>query len=132
MKSEEIHTEKPADAKPKALKKARLRTLADLDRRTSAARVAFELRDSIAADLGGFDHLTAMQRELVENTAVLGAMLKDAAASYLSGDPVDLAEFMALTNAQRRLLADLGLERRAHDLAPDLQRYVAAKAKEAA
>ena len=116
----------------KPLKKARLRTLADLDRRTTAARVAFELRDSIAADLGGMDHLTAMQRELVENTAVLGAMLKDAAASYLSGDPVDLAEFMALTNAQRRLLADLGLERRAHDLTPDLRRYVAEKAKEAA
>jgi hypothetical protein len=65
-----------------------------------------------------------MQRELVENVAVLGAMLRDAAVSYLSGDPVDLGEFMALSNAQRRLLADLGLERRSRDVTPTLRDYL--------
>lgn len=104
--------------------RVRLRTLADLDRRTSAARAALSLRDSLASDLGGLDHLTAMQRELVENSAVLGAMLKDASARYLSGLPVDLTEFMALTNAQRRLLADLGLERRMHELVPTLAQHL--------
>jgi hypothetical protein len=109
--------------------KARLRSLADVDRRTMAGRAAFKLRDDLAADLGGWDRLSAMQRELVENTAVLGAMLKDAAAAYLSGDPIDLQEFMALTNAQRRLLADLGLERRMMDVtAPTVRQYLAAKA----
>jgi len=111
----------PADRSPKAPIKARLRTLADVDRRTRAGQAAFRLRDDLAADLGGWDCLSAMQRELVENTAVLGAMLKDASACYLSGDPVDLAEFMALTNAQRRLLSDLGLERKQRDVSPSVR-----------
>ena len=127
---------KAADARP-ALRsgatawpaaKVRLRTLNDLDRRTRAAQEVFQLRDDLAADLGGWDHLSAMQRELVENSAVLGAMLKDASAAYLSGTPIDLAEFMALTNAQRRLLADLGLERRARNATPDLTAYVNGRA----
>lgn len=103
----------------------------DLDKRTLAAKAAFRLRDDLAADLGGWDRLSAMQRELVENAAVLGAMLKDAAAAYLSGEPVDLAEFMALTNAQRRLLADLGLERRMTDVTPSVDAYLAAKGRAA-
>jgi hypothetical protein len=112
------------DAGPKARDRARLRTLADVDRRTRAGQAAFRLRDDLADDLGGWDRLSAMERELVENTAVLGAMLKDAAASYLSGDPVDLQEYMALTNAQRRLLADLGLQRRGRDVTPTVDAYL--------
>jgi len=119
-----------ADSARKSGAKLRLRTLADVDRRTRAGQAAFKLRDELAADLGGYDQLSAMQRELVENTAVLGAMLKDAAASYLTGEPVDLAEFMSLTNAQRRLLADLGLERRMRDVtAPSLRERLQAEAK---
>lgn len=69
-----------------------------------------------------------MQRELIDNTACLGGMLKDAAASYLQGEPVDLTEFMSLTNAQRRLLADLGLARKARDITPSLSDYQTWKA----
>ncbi len=108
----------------KPVVKARLRTLADLDRRTKAAQEAFQLRDDIADDLGGWDHLSAMQKALVENTAVLGAMLRDTAAAYLSGEEVDRNEYMALTNAQRRLLADLGLERRTKNVTPKLGDYI--------
>lgn len=127
----QLSTECAADPARKAGgEKVRLRTLADVDRRTRAGQAAFKLRDDLAADLGGWEELSAMQRELVENTAVLGAMLKDAAASYLTGKPVDLAEFMALTNAQRRLLADLGLERRMRDIsAPSLRERLQAEAR---
>ena len=104
--------------------KARLRTLDDLDRRTKAAQQALTLRDPLAADLGGWDRISIAERQLVENVALLGAMIRDAGASYLSGDPINASEFMALTNAQRRLLADLGLERRARDVTPDLHAYV--------
>ncbi|ESZ31009.1 hypothetical protein X733_22525 [Mesorhizobium sp. L2C067A000] len=100
----------------------------DLDRRTTAARVVFELRDTLAADLGGKANLSSMKLELIDNVAVLGAMLKDSAASYITGEEVDIIEFMALTNAQRRLLADLGLERRAlKDITPTLRDYAATK-----
>lgn len=96
--------------------KVRLKTLDDLDRRTRAAQAVFELRDRLVDDLGGKDRLSVMQTELINNAACLGAMLKDSAASYLQGEPIDLTEYMALTNAQRRLLADLGLEKRIKDV----------------
>ncbi|MEI9422212.1 hypothetical protein O7A70_13665 [Mesorhizobium sp. Cs1299R1N1] len=108
--------------------KARLRTLDDLDRRTKAAQATFELRDQLATDLGGMEQLSAMEREIVDGAALLGAMIKDAGATYLSGDPVDLGEFMALTNAQRRLLADVGLQRRARDITPSLQDIISGRA----
>lgn len=100
--------------------KARLRTLDDLDRRTKAAQQALALRDALAADLGGWEHITTAERQLVEGVALLGAMIRDAGAAYLSGRPIDLGEFMALTNAQRRLLADIGLQRRARDVTPSI------------
>ncbi|TGT35694.1 hypothetical protein [Mesorhizobium sp. M8A.F.Ca.ET.165.01.1.1] len=118
--------EMEGESAPKGSGKVRLKTLADLDRRTTAARVVFELRDSLAADLGGKANLSVMKLELIDNVACLGAMLKDSAANYLEGEPIDINEFMALTNAQRRLLADLGLERRAlKDITPSLKDYAA-------
>ncbi len=104
----------------------KLRTLADLDRRTTAARRAFELRDSLIDDLGGEPAVSAMKRAVVEAAATMGAMIEDMAARYLEGQPTDLALYATLANAQRRLLADLGLERRAKDITSetDLQRYL--------
>lgn len=112
---------------PKPGRKVRLRSLADVDKRTSAARAAIALRASLISDLGGSDALSTMEAELVENAAILGAMLRDAAARYLAGEEVDLNEFQTLTNAQRRLLADLGLQRRQKDVTPSLKAYVKAK-----
>jgi hypothetical protein len=65
-----------------------------------------------------------MQRALLQNVATLGAMLEDLAAGYLSGEQIDRALYATLANAQRRLLVDLGLERKAKDAAPDLQHYL--------
>jgi hypothetical protein len=92
--------------------------LADLDRRTNAAKAAFDLRDSFIADLGGEDAVSAMKRAVVDSAAALGAMLEDMAASYLAGEGADLGLYATLANAQRRLLTDLGLERRAKDITP--------------
>lgn len=127
MDAAPLDPESKADAPRKAGAKARLRTLDDLDRRTKAGQAALKLRDDIAADLGGWDRLSAMQRELVSNAALLGAMIEDAGVTYLKGEAVDLAEFMALTNAQRRLLSDLGLERRMRDVTPSARKYLASK-----
>jgi hypothetical protein len=37
---------------------------------------------------------------------------------------VDVAEHLAAINAQRRVLATIGLERRARDVTPSLDRYL--------
>lgn len=130
MSTQAAHIEHESAAKPS--RKVRLRTLADLDKRTVAARAALDLRDSIIEDLGGADAITTMQRAIIDNTATLGAALTDMAASYLAGEGTDLALYATLANAQRRLLADLGLERRARDVTPTLNRYIQDQTKEAA
>ena len=104
--------------------KQRLKTLKDLDRRTTAARNAYALRDQIIVDLGGRNALSAMQRVLVDHVATLAAVLGDLAAKYLANEDVDMVRYATLANSQRRLLADLGLERRALDVTPDLRDYI--------
>lgn len=65
-----------------------------------------------------------MRRVLIDKVAILEASLNDLAAAYLMGQPSDMLKFATLANAQRRLLADLGLERRALDVTPDLETYI--------
>jgi hypothetical protein len=123
-------TEEKRQPAPVRRKKRKLRSLADLDRRTAAARSALALRDSITADLGGEAHLSAMKRAIIDNVAVLGAALDNIAYRYLAGEPVELIKFATLANAQRRLLADLGLERKAVDVTDDLASYIASRRHE--
>jgi hypothetical protein len=65
-----------------------------------------------------------MQRVLVDHVATLAAALADMAAKYLAGEDTSMVVYATLANAQRRLLADLGLERRAQDITPDLRDYI--------
>jgi hypothetical protein len=110
--------------------KVRLLTLADLDSRTRACKQALALRDGFLADLGGADYATVAQRELAQRGAILGAMLEDQEARWLRGDGVELPEYCTLVNAQRRVLADIGLERRQRDVTPSITEYIAQKSKE--
>lgn len=118
-----------AEARPKAPRreagKARLRTLNDLDKRTRAHRDTAELREQLAADLGGWDAVSAMKAEVITAAAIMGAMMRDRSAAYLAGEAVDVNAFLTLANAQRRHLEALGLERRARDVTPDLKDYLA-------
>jgi hypothetical protein len=47
----------------------------------------------------------------------------------LLGHGIDTAAYCTLTNSLRRLLSDLGLERRPRDVTPELSKYIAAKAE---
>lgn len=87
----------------------RLRTLADLDQRTRAAKSAQRLLENIETDLGR--DLSAAQRELAQRAALLGAMLGDVEARWLSSQPADLASYGRLVDRQRRVLESLGLKR---------------------
>lgn len=112
--------------------KVRLLTLQDLDARTRACKHALGLRDGFLSDLGGEDNASIAQRELAQRASVLGAMLEDAEARWLRGEPVQLAEFCTLVNAQRRVLADIGLERKARNITLDAITYSRLRAAERA
>jgi hypothetical protein len=105
----------------------RLLTLGHLDGRTAAARRARELIEAIQTDLGGGDRLSEGERQLVQRAAVLGAYIESCEVKWLGGEVVDLADYLAAINAQRRVLATIGLERRARDVTPDLKTYIAEK-----
>jgi hypothetical protein len=101
--------------------KQRLRTIADLDGRTIAARRARDLVAALTADLGG--DLSAAQAELVQRAGLLGAFLEDAEARWLAGDDVDVAAWLSAIDRQRRTLMALGLERRSRPV-PTLTEYL--------
>jgi hypothetical protein len=103
--------------------KLRLRSLDDLDQRTTAYRRACELIASVEADLGGADRLSTGERQIVQRAALTGALCEDLETRWLAGESIDPALYASLGNAQRRLFECLGLQRRARDIA--LRRDVA-------
>lgn len=107
--------------------KLRLLSIEDLDGRTAAARRARELVDSITSDLGGDDRITEGTRQLARRAAVLGALVESSEVSMLAGGDVDLSEYLMAVNAQRRVLATIGLERKSVDVTPTLASYLEAK-----
>jgi glutathione S-transferase len=128
----EIPPGSPADPPPKAGGKARLLTLGHLDQRTAAARRARELIEAIEADLGGSAGLSEGSKQLVQRAAVLGTFIESCEAHWLGGAAVDLADYLAAINSQRRVLATIGLERRARNVTPSVAEYVAHLAEEEA
>lgn len=114
-----------ASAPPMAAGKFRLLTLDQLDGRTAAAKRARELIEAIEADLGGGDRLSEGSRQLIQRAAVLGTFIESCEAQWLRGEEVALADYLAAINAQRRVLATVGFERRARDVTPTLAEYLA-------
>jgi hypothetical protein len=78
--------------------KAKLATLDQLDGRTTAAKQAREVISSIEADLGGRESISMARRALIENAAVLGAVVQDMGAKWISGEQIDLNLYSTLSN----------------------------------
>jgi hypothetical protein len=112
-----------ADAPPKGGGKARLQRISDLDGRTRVRKSAEKLLGDLLSDLGGSERVSTAQRVLAEQACVLQAMAEHQAASWLSGGDVDVNGYCTTVNATRRVLSDLGLERRQADVG-DLASYL--------
>jgi hypothetical protein len=102
--------------------KVRLRTLSDIDARTAAYRRFKELVASYTSDLGGDP--TTGQQAIIQRAVSLQVWCEDAEAAYAATGEMDIATFTTATNALRRLLSDIGLERRAKDVTPSVADYV--------
>jgi hypothetical protein len=98
--------------------KARLLTLDVLDGRTAAYAAARRLVETLSTDLGGDDRLSEGERQLVTRAAMTGAIVADFEARWVAGEPVPLGDYLSAVNVQRRVLATLGLQRRARDVSP--------------
>ncbi|WP_295047476.1 hypothetical protein [uncultured Paracoccus sp.] len=119
---------------PKAPLKAQFKTkrgngafmLEGVDGRSMMARRFREIATAIEADLGG--DLTEAQRAIAARAVTLAIWAEDAEAALARGEDFDVATYATAANAMRRLLADLGLDRRAKDVTPALSDYIAGKA----
>jgi hypothetical protein len=120
---------RPEADKTKVRQQVRLLTLADLDKRTTAARRARELIDAIASDLGG--DLSTGEQQVAQRASLLGCMAESLETQWLLGEPVDTAVYCTIINAQRRALETVGLKRRARDVGvPSLAQYLEQKETE--
>jgi hypothetical protein len=105
--------------------------LPGVDARTWAGRRYREVAADLVSHLGG--EVTVPQEALIRRIAQLTIWAEQQEAAF-ANDPstFDVAAYTTAINALRRMLVDLGLERRQHDVTPSLDVYLAAKAREAA
>ena len=114
----------PDTAGASKARKVRLLTLADLDRRTAAAKRARDLINSVTTDLGGDENLATGEKQIIQRASLLGVMAEDVETRWLLGEAVDPVILATLANAQRRLLEALGLRRRPKNMTPSVAEYL--------
>ncbi|MCA1775119.1 MAG: hypothetical protein LC676_05785 [Loktanella sp.] len=102
--------------------------LAGVDGRSNMARRFREITAEIETDLGG--DLTEAQRQLTARAATLAMWCEERETELALGQDFDAQAYATISNAMRRLLSDLGLERRSRDVTPPtLGEYLNAKAQ---
>lgn len=96
--------------------------LAGVDGRSTTMRRYKEIFGALVVDMGG-DPSEA--RVIIGRRAsTLAVWCEAAEADLANGKDINIAEFTTACNALRRLLTDLGLERKARDITPSLADYI--------
>lgn len=96
--------------------------LAGVDMRTNGGRRYKELCADLVHHLEGDP--TAPQLAIVRRAAALAVWCEGQEAAQASGGDFDVQAFTTAANTLRRLLSDLGLERRLKDATPTLEQYL--------
>ena len=98
--------------------------LPGIDGRSPSARRYKELLDQFIADMGG--NPSEAKRTIAKRAATLVIWCETVEGMAVEGvKDLDIAAFTTACNTLRRLLADLGLERKARDITPTLKDYAA-------
>jgi len=92
----------------------------EIDGRSSAAKVFDRIVDSVEADLGGADQLSAIERNLVQAFAGAAVTLHHLNAQLMAGHEINLAQHAQAVSAMVRVATRLGLQRRQKDVGPTL------------
>src|SRR5690606_32608549 len=95
-----------------------------VDGRSVLARRYRDVLAQLTADLGGDP--SEAQSIIARRAATLAVWCEQAESAMASGGDLDIATFTTAANSLRRLLADLGLERRMRDVTPTLSQYIEA------
>lgn len=102
-----------------------------VDGRSAEARRFRDVLGDLVQHLGGVEWASEPQKHLARRAAALVVSCERAEVALANGGAFDVAEYSTAANTLRRLLADLGLERKARDVTPSLDQYLAGRAKPA-
>ena len=91
--------------------------LPGVDGRSAIARRFRDIFNAIISDLGGPDAVTEGQTQLCRRAAALSVACEQIEVELAAGNEVPLSGLITATNALRRVLDTLGLERRQRDTA---------------
>lgn len=86
-------------------------------------RDLFELHQS---DIGGEDVVTEAQRQLCRRAAALGVWCEEIESHLVGGQPIDIDEYLKVTNSLRRVLDTIGVKSQTstHNVTPTLDKYI--------
>ena len=103
--------------------KSRLRIIAtntavpyDMDGGSHVARRSREIGAALCSDMGGGDHLSEAQKQLVRCAVGLVVLRENLDAKAANGEAIDSREYGAICDNLRRVLMAIGLQRAARDM----------------
>jgi hypothetical protein len=92
---------------------------------TLRARKKFDaIAPGIAADLGGEDRLSTVQKHLVEGFASIAIHVNNLTAKLLRGEEVDVVEHSQAISTMVRVASRVGVERVAREVGPSFSEYL--------
>lgn len=103
--------------------------IGDIDERSLLARRFREIHSQIITDIAGDP--TEAQTQIARRAASLCVWCESAEAEMAKGNEIDIGQFTTAANSLRRLLADLGIERKSRDLTPSLDQYLRTRERHA-
>ena len=96
--------------------------LEGVDGRSALARRYRDILAQLVSDLGGDP--SEAQSIIARRATTLAVWCEQAEAEAAGGKPLNIGEYGTATNTLRRLLADLGRERRMRDITPTIDAYL--------
>jgi hypothetical protein len=93
-----------------------------VDGRSLIARRYREILGQLVSDIGGDP--SEAQSILTRRAATLAVWCEQREMELAKGEEFNIADFTSATNTLRRVLNDLGLERRMRDITPSIDSYL--------
>ena len=102
-----------------------------IDGRTRPALAFKAAVADFISDLGGDAAVSRAELELIRRAAGLSVLAAQLEGEIVGGEDVNVERYVTVINAQRRVLVTFGLKRRARDVTPPLDGYLAARRAQA-
>lgn len=101
--------------------------LPDTDGRSIIARRYRDVASQLVVDAGGLERCSEARLQLIRRFAAVSVIAEHLEARLARGESFDVHEHTQLASTAVRLASRIGVDRRAKNITPSLQEYVASK-----